>query len=518
MKLIHRPHPTKLRKNRREGAVLPLVLVVSFLAALVVSGGVVMAGSSFANVRSREDSEASLLLAEGGVNAELRKVTAALETFSGSNNWDNPSSKGSGTIAGVPGSYTVFVSADAAGTQTWNGSGIFYVTCTATTPGAAPGGTIRTVTTQANASSLFNGYGMFGTNTSSNGGPNSMTFSNNAQVNIGGVAGTNGHTSCDNSCSVSYVCGYNCGSNGNLCTGTCNNGNGWGWNGGNSGSGNAPIYSCGQTRCVPTIPQVIRSCSSFSGSCGNMDDDSTWNYLKNNQPSCEKSTICTWSGSNHTLCQSSCTQAYSNHTPSTTCDHNLWTNADQCNVNPNTGKKCLILQPGDYYFSNLQLQQADQNNYELIIDNAGQTCGGNPNGNQVRIWVCNSAGNSNDTFNIPCTLTNSNDPSTFRIYYGTNNGTLTSCATSYSWWNQWWGNFNGNPVTGCLYAHAATSSHPTATCCCDFSNGCTTYTGSLVCDQVKCSSGCLSVNYQAPASKCDPCGSVGCTGGYYSCH
>jgi hypothetical protein len=88
-------------------------------------------------------------------------------------------------------------------------------------------------------------------------------------------------------------------------------------------------------------------------------------------------------------------------------------------------RKSLILPPGDYYIEQFDLDSTAsyEQNVELVIDNAGLSVGGNPNRIPVRIWMNWTQNNpSTSNITIPVSLTDPSDPSTFRLFYGEDNG------------------------------------------------------------------------------------------------
>ncbi len=95
-------------------------------------------------------------------------------------------------------------------------------------------------------------------------------------------------------------------------------------------------------------------------------------------------------------------------------------------ANPNL-VQTLIFQPGDYYFTSLNLPY----NYrtQIVIDTQALASGGTPG--QVRFWLHDPAnGNQNDSFQLPITTTIAAggtvpDPALFRVYYSKDGKTFT---------------------------------------------------------------------------------------------
>ena len=476
------PHP---RCHRQRGAALLMAVVLATLVAMLVAGSVLLSGTNRINALAKGNSEAALLLAEAGLNAELAKVNVALAASTTA--WDTPTSKGSGSLSGVPGTYTVWTS-DAPtstyqSTTAWGGTGHFWITCTATS-----GGATNTVYAMGNAtvtaSNLFNNKGVFTYDAFTSGNVYAFELSNNAKINIGpagtGTLGTNGRLSYQANCQLNFYNGGNYGGAAALSDVI------------NVSSPSAPISSYGSPLTLSTVPSIIRVLISATSG---MTDANTWAWMAANIPAQEKNTIYTWSGGSTTLSTSSSTKAFTTTTPSTSqLNSGFWSSADVQGTDPNTGHQCIILQPGDYYFGKLGMTDSSK---ELIIDNAGLTMvGGNPTHKQIRIWVYASGTGDSSNVTIPITFTAPNDPTTFRLYYANNQGRLQMNGTSPS------------PVTisGSIYAYAGASPNY---CKLDFTNGYTTVTGSVLADDLMCNNGTLNLTYSAPGNAFDPGGAGG---------
>jgi len=471
-------------------------LILSFVTAMVVTSAVLYTGSARLNARAKGNSETALLLADAGINVELKKVTDAVQQYNGSTAWDTPTSKGSGSVAGVTGTYSVWVSSSADGTGTWSGSGKFYITCTATTVGAS-----RKVVIQGSAYSIFDLFGIFAYNSDLSGSNSALKLTGNAVVTVDGNVGTNGVVSSGNGTLtiLSGSAGYNY------------NTDFVGTNHPQLTSANGTIYSFNFFKTFPTVPSLAQAAynsgfAAWQGQSGNQSK-TIWDYMNSNFASssapqgvgaglnsAESARIYTWSStatSTTPLSSTSVSLAFptANKPPGTTLDNSgLWTKSGAVvNNDPTTGKKCLILQPGDYYFSNVDLTDSTK---ELIIDNGGVTVTGAKNGNPdkipVRIWIGrNSSGGNADAISIPISLTNSSDRSTFRVFYATDKQTLKFTASNATGYNT---NGSTYQVAGAFYSISGGNTGTTITFegvgqSCNF-------VGALIADQVNFNGNC----------------------------
>lgn len=190
--------------------------------------------------------------------------------------------------------------------------------------------------------------------------------------------------------------------------------------------------------------------------------------------------------------------------------------------------KTLIFQPGDYYFTNLDLIYDYRT--KIVIDPQAYASGGTPG--QIRFWLYDPAnGTQNDFFQLPISVTlpaggTAPDPSLFRLYYAKDGKTFQFARpSSVSYINetshvleQLTGDFT---VFGGVYAvtklpYDASALKGTTI---DFtgttggSGGTIKLIGSLLADKISFHGPCV-VQFQESENTNDPIAGVGVIGGY----
>ncbi|WP_227625046.1 DUF7305 domain-containing protein [Fimbriimonas ginsengisoli] len=332
------------------------------ITALMVSGISVLA-TSHATLQQREaDYALAMQLAEAGINYELRYVSTHLTSspvahLSGS--------AYQGSVPGVAGTFTTYVT-NTDGTTNWAPPSAMTVVSTGTVNGIS-----RTVTANCKGGGgrkLFDGkYTIFGYS--------GVTFSG-ASSAINGDLGANGP--------IVVKAGGNGSINGNvvLCGPSAN------LPGGNSVTCRSIIR---QTDALtwPTIDTIVAA--TFPNG---------WSTLRSaTQISAQSARMRTFVGNSPVVTVAGTKLAGWTYTSSLT---NSMFNS--------LGVNTLILPPGDYYFTDIQIS----GNSKIICDTAALTVPGGTPG-PVRIWVNDST--SQDTINCDVTFTTPNDPSKFRLYY-----------------------------------------------------------------------------------------------------
>lgn len=565
-------HPSlKTRRYRESGAALITALMISIALAMLLAASLAVAMTSTGLGYRQVYSQAALQLADAGANNELQFIglNAAASTVTGLSSqpvvYSGVTAKlpGSSTaVLGRPGTvpgysggtFYVFSSNNAAGTTAWDGvTSPYYITCS-----ACVNNVWQTVQITATASSLFNNGGSSipggptppgttGGTTNSNPPPAinvvpspSCTGGTTpcSDVEVTGSCGVNGKVSCSSHCAfhAPQCINRNTGacSTGQFSTSNCSSG-------GQLCSSYAPITCPKTTDCCKQAFGCSRS-TNQPGCSGDNSDATAYATCKSN--SCNQTGIYQynyWANSS-TISTRNCTPlqggiGYSldntcfqncNTKPGTYNSDNWWWGYD----NQTTAVQTLIFEPGDYYFTNINL--AYQASCEMICDCGALASGGTPG--QVRFWVydANSStdGKTSDYIQLPITNTcasgeSTPDPGKFRIYYAKDG---CSCSfTRPSNITDWTGNTRNDdfdyycglysctkPATDTSCATGTTTTingtcQQTATP----GHGCCNFHGAMVCDHLSCSGAC---NINFTTSKCtdkDPCGGGQVTG--WSC-
>jgi len=516
-------------KQRETGAALITALLVSVATALLLAASLAVAMSSDKLGWKQVDAQSALQLADAGVNSELQYIALNVSSptllkssqptiFSGVTAILQATGqivKGRpGTVTGYTGgNYYVYSSNDAAGTTGWDGlTSPYYITSS-----ACVNGVWQTVQIKASSSSVFNVGGLITT-----GGdpcsPTSITVSSGANVTMTGSAACNGKVSKGSGCSFKSPCAINanCGQfSDSRFDNTCVN------TGGQLCSVTPPVC----------YPKTSDCCRKVFG-CNDTDSDATA-YTKCQQNSCNSTGVYqyNWWANDSTINTSNCCQFQG---IGTTLNNNDFNNANYkpgtwdnwWDSNPNTcAQQTLIFEPGDYYFSSMQMAYAA--NCEMVVDPCAYASGGTPG--QVRFWVCDANsdtdGNTNDYCQIPikntCAAgTSTPDPGQFRLYYGKDGGCCNFCRPDNI------KDCNGNTVTGDFNYYCGVYSCTKPATVTSSQSGCTTTTtvgatvtftgttstskccnlcGSMLCDKCQYTGCCKPTYVQSQTCTKDPC-------------
>lgn len=507
------------------------------MTSLLVGAGLSISSTHYAKAWAEARSESALLLAEGGVNDELAHLA---ENVGDPDPSDPVAASGEtmtypgeshvvygrkGSVSATDETYWVCTSANEwwrSGTapQAWDGmADTFWVTASAYVKGSW-----RRTEIQCSKQSLFGQYAVYTNAGDDNCTSSGVSLDSTADVTMTGTCGTNGKVSCSSGCHLS--CGSCVNANKNNCS--------------------SPQYtsSCVRSGCTISsrnTPYTYPTCATcLKKTCGTQSysDSAAWTYLRNNCDNYNGIYTYRSNASSSTISAGTCTRAgYSgttcrNYSPYSSYSSGAW---DYCRSKPGTNGnvQTMILEPGDYYFTSLQLTYDATT--ELVIDPQAYASGGTPG--QVRIWVYDPSWfPTDDQISIPIQMTTASgtttaDPSLFRIYYGKDGNCLNINRPSGC------RDYRGNYLTGdwnfCGGVYACTRSANTQGCSTTTGaqvkiTGCTSptssgcgkchFTGSCMCDhcsfsgscQVECSSSC--------AHKSDPpCGAKIC-GSYCDGH
>jgi len=542
--------PLKARRHRESGAALITVLILSVCIAMLLGASLTVAMTSQMLGYNQSYSEAALQLADAGVNSELQNIAQNVSNPTVSLKSSQPVvSLGVtvtlpgvltavlgrvGTVTGYTGgNYYVYSSNDAAGKTAWDGTtSPFYITSS-----ACVNGCWQTVQIQSGTTSVFNVYGIYSGGDTTSTTTSTVTASSGSSVAVTGTAGINGTVSQSGSCTFTApTCiNANCSkhSSGQFTSSNCTSGS---------------PYQCNAPIIYPKTSDCCRNC--FGCAPGTSDAAA---YSTCQAHSCNSSCVyqytstagsstintqncCPLSGGCGTkLCNSCWSNA--NIKPGTYTSNYYW-----WWQNPTVAVQTLIFEPGDYYFTNMQL--AYDASKEMIIDPCAYASGGTPG--QVRFWCCdanaNTDGATNDYCQLPITNTcaagsSTPDPGQFRFFYDKDSCTCTfQRPDNITDWT-------GNTVTGDFnyYCGIYASSKPCGDtsskkgCCCCFcgtanqgsgwhnnnpcggsNDGCAHLKGSMLCDQLSFQ-GCCKCDYtQSQTCTKDPtCGGCALS---WSCH
>lgn len=350
------------RAQRGNALVTALALVA--ISTLSVTGVCLLATSSATQQRRQADYALSMNLAEAGINFELRYISTHQSSSPVGHLASNPYT---GSLSGVPGSFTVFVR-NTDGTSNWAPPSDAQIVSTGVVGGISRRVQVNCKGGPGGSGSIFNGkYALFGYS--------DVTFSG-ASSAINGDLGTDG--------TLEVKAGGNGSINGNIVlAGPA----------ANMPSGNAitgrTVVRLSAKENWPTIDTIVAATfpsgwSSLTSSAAIAAQSARMRTYSSNSP------VNTPSGTKQI--------GWTNQTTLSTSDFNK--------LNVNT----LILPPGDYYFTDIQISGPAS----IVCDTAGQTVPGGTPG-QVRIWMNGST--SNDTINADVTFTKASDPSMFRLYY-----------------------------------------------------------------------------------------------------
>lgn len=352
------------------GVSLITALVTVLIISLMVGGLGQLAVSSFS--RSRVDAEyaKALQMAEAGINFELRYVSDNQLMGTPAHQAGSPYT---GSVAGAPGSFRVWVTNDPDNAANWTPPYPMIVHSEGTVNGVT-----RKVIARGTRQSVFDIFTLYGIQSVNLKG---------SDTTIGGDIGTNG--------TMKVV----------------------------DPEGNVPppgeIYLAGPGATInktgsntvlhptplefPTIDEIIvRNPLVGLGSTG-------WAWLTSNSPiNRSNPNMRTFASSGAALTPAGTVVAGTQWAGTNAAAVSIKSSdLNSLGSHPVSGNNSLILPPGDYYFTDIDLS----GNKELIIDNAGLTTG---TPGMVRIWMNDSTKNDQINVNVSYTSTNA---SLFRLYY-----------------------------------------------------------------------------------------------------
>lgn len=385
------------RRRTERGAAMMAVVALTLFASMILGAVLLNARNQYTLTWARTNSESALLLAEGAINDEISYINihmydANANTRSSQNTTANgePYKGRKGSISGVNGQFWVFTSADAAGTTAWDGnSSTLYITANARVNGAWRQVQIGGPNMY---SSIFTNYGVFGVNNNNGTNTTNVTLNGAANLIVNGTVGTNGGVSCGTG-QMHFEHATNCNTGGNnqpkfVATGTC---------------AGKPVVTQPVDRPFPSCTEMLKK------SC-----NKTWSELASSN---DNSKIRTFNSSNPTLTAGGTKTC--GFTGSTLNSSKM----SGCNKSPDTKKTAMIFPPGDYYFSKVELDYLST--HEIILDDEGATCGGNPDEKPIRFWLRDTNWWTNwdgDYISMPMRSskeinTGTCDPKNFRIFY-----------------------------------------------------------------------------------------------------
>ncbi len=418
-------------RRRNRGLTIITALVFSLIAALFVGAAVALGGASYNQSVERDWVEKSQLLAEAGLNYEMNYIGTRSQTNQSPYYHSNTTQAGEpypgqpGTIPEVPeGKFWVY--------STPGANGAITVTCTAAVGGSAAtvggvttwsGGAVKTISASGSYWSIFGLYAVCALDEqgSANGSNPALDYTG-ANVKIVGTVCTNWTTSGQNS-NVSYTSGINAN------TGSSNYGVSM-----PSGQGQLPkqtgatLVDQSYPEIFGTVPEVMRTLFNLTAST----DPFTWLSTNNNNDQIRvfKSVgaalnnggtqTAGFTQSETTFFDTNPPGSFKNIlAPQGNQTNGAWTGVTGTDptIGAYAGKVALIFPPGDYYFTDVQISYIS--NYEIIIDNAGLTtaAGSNASKKQVRWFIGNGKTPTTDYISLPMHMTDSSDPSTFRVMY-----------------------------------------------------------------------------------------------------
>lgn len=353
----------------KSGATLITALAVVLIVSVLLGGVGMLAVSSYNRARGEADYARSLQMAEAGLNSELRYISDNQLSGTPAHTSGSPYSGG---ISGVGGSFEAW-------TTKIDGSAWAPPSDMIVHSRGTVNGTTRQIQIRGTRQSIFDMFAIFGIQ--------SVNF-NGIVSTANGDIGTNGSMNVVDPTSNVPAPGeiHLMGSGASINS-----------TGSNVVTNPNPVQ-------FPTIDEIIVKDPPVGfGSSG-------WGWLTSNSPlNRNNRNMRTFLNSGGSLSPSG-TRQVGNPWTGTAPNSMRLRNADfnTLGSNPATGNRTLIIPPGDYYFTDIQLS----GNREIIIDNGGLTTGA---AGMVRIWMNGS--NSNDTINNLQVTYTSTDPSLFRLYY-----------------------------------------------------------------------------------------------------
>jgi len=420
-------HTKRISQSHHErGASLLTVLMVAVCSAMMVGAALTLSMVSSRLGKDQADSQAAVLLADAGINSELQFIAlnsgsatpdglssqpgiypGVLATPPGQN---SPVPGRPGTVSGYSGgSYFVSTSNDAASTAAWDGSTSPYFI----TSWAQVGKSWRRVQVRCEtpSTSLFNQYGLFALACFPGNSNASILVNSGTVANVSGMVATNGQISVGNNASLTVSNAINAD------TADSHN-SGAQFTSGNLAP-NGALASQSLPILAPTTATIIRNAFSLNSATS---DNDAWAYVaahNNNSTGVYqfKTTALT-----SVISLANCMRYPMS---GSTLSAQLWQSA---NAQPGTtGKyKTLIFEPGDYYFSAIQL--AYDPGIGMVIDPCAYARGGRAG--QVRFWCYSASKWAAYSFGIPITNTiaagsNTPDPGLFRLYFSIDSGAFS---------------------------------------------------------------------------------------------
>ena len=180
-------HPVR----HRRGGVLISVLVFTVIIAFLIAGIGALTVSHYSRVHVEADYTTALDVAEAGINYELRNISVNL--YSNSNQIDQyhpgagQNGAYTGSIPGVPGTFTVYVINDPDDGKSWSSPNSALIVSTGTVNGVS-----RTVQIRGEGRSVFGQYALFGIDSTTLNGNFTVNgdFGTDSAMTIHGSSGT----------------------------------------------------------------------------------------------------------------------------------------------------------------------------------------------------------------------------------------------------------------------------------------------------------------------------------------
>lgn len=415
-------------RHLQRGVALPTALIFCLVLSLFIGGSLLVSQTNYSLSFQQTRSEGAILLADAGVNDELRVIAngassttqagfssqpvdyhatnpnSATATYPGETHaiygrpstvpsWYKPDPNGLYPLASAPYyCFWVYATNDPTTNTPWDGKqNPFYIVSR-----AADDGNWRKVTATCRANSFFNQYGLFADGTG-----NAFVGNGNAQVDVTGLLGTNGTNQL------------------NHITGTTV------YNAGGTTSLKASNTTSGTVLSNPSVVVFPTTATMLKRYLGVLADTDAQAYsILGGQNALHLSTPHVYqfkANVNQTL--GNITSA--NVLPYTFSGNVLdsSSNGSWKNATAFGGKTSLIFEPGDYYFT--QLSASYMSGLQIFLDPQAFASGGTAG--QIRFWVENPSPPANnapaDVLGISMTETypagtTTPDPGNFRIFYG----------------------------------------------------------------------------------------------------
>ncbi len=421
------PRPRPYGGSRKRGATLVTAIFATFGLSLFVGSTALYVSSTYSLAWTRANSEAALLLAEGGVNREIQFISKQMQLMESPRSHSRQKLPGEpyygypATIAGMPGKVWVYTS-EPGSNAPWKGKGPAQITCTAEVGGPRQSGqedswgpkVVRTLTVQTTPRSVFSAFAVFALDGAGNGNQPAIGITGGSKVTVVGNVGTNSRIQ-DGSGDINFTRAYNYNAQRNS---------------GNQFDGD-DTYSVNPPLVMPTVTEVLRSTIKSKPS-----DPWAWLASNNDNDGIREYSLL------GVLTGDGTKNAGFNRSPIELTNKLLGTWVS-VNLKPLTTKRVMIFPPGDYYFTGMNVEWDPTT--EILIDNAGLTtpAGSNPEGIPVRFWF--NGASKQDYLKIPVMMTNPEDAATFRLFYGKDGAVFNIIRNS---------NFPQKQyiISGCVYA------------------------------------------------------------------